>query len=125
MSHYAHILMVFDDGLGDTSLEKSKALEYLYTKGRHANVSVILISQAPNRLLTPFVKASASHIVFGRLNPDAYKVLSKSMFHGMRQKEFEDWVHTNLAEKFMFGVCQQGVGGLLRLRASRRPRRCR
>ncbi len=40
------------------------------------------------------------------------------MFHGMRQKEFEDWVHTNLAEKFMFGVCQQGVGGLFRLRAS-------
>jgi hypothetical protein len=81
-------------------------------------MSAIVISQSPNRLLTPTIKASASHIVFGRLNPDAYKVLAKSMFTGMRSKEFEDWVHSNVGENYMFGVCQQGMAGLRRLKAS-------
>lgn len=118
LGRYCHVLVVFDDGLGDSGLEKSKALQYLFTMGRHANLSAVVISQAPNRLLTPVIKASASHIMFGRLNPDAYKVLGRSMFHGLKQKEFEDWVAANVAGPYVFGVCQQGVGGLLRLRAS-------
>ncbi len=56
--------------------------------------------------------------MFGRLNPDAYKVLAKSLFTGMRTKEFEDWVHSNVGENYMYGVCQQGVAGLQQLKAS-------
>lgn len=43
------------------------------------------------------------------------------MFHGMKQKAFEDWVHVNVNAPFVFGVCQQGVSGLIRLRASPKP----
>jgi hypothetical protein len=118
LGRFSHVLIVFDDGLGDSSLEHSKAMEFLFTKGRHLNLSAIVISQAVNRLLTPTIKGSASHIIFGRLNPDAYKVLGKSMFMGMRLREFEDWVHVNVNAPYTFGVCQQGVGGLWRLRAS-------
>jgi hypothetical protein len=112
------VLVVFDDGLGDNTLQHSAAMEYLLTKGRHADMSAIVISQAANRLLTPTIMASASNIVFGRLNPDAYKVLAKSMFTGMRSKELEDWVHSNVGENYVFGVCQQGMAGLRRLKAS-------
>jgi hypothetical protein len=56
--------------------------------------------------------------VFGRLNPDTYKVLAKPMFTGMRSKEFEDWVHSNVGENYVFSVCQQGMAGLRRLKAS-------
>jgi hypothetical protein len=118
LGHYVHVLVVFDDGLGDSSLQHSKAMEYLFTKGRHANLSAIVISQAANRLLTPTIKASASHVLFGRLNPDACKVLAKSLFTGMRTTECEDWVHSNVGENYMFGVCQQGVAGLQQLKAS-------
>ena len=45
-------------------------------------------------------------------------MLGKSMFHGMRAKELENWIHENVAEQYMFGVCQQGMGKLWRLRAS-------
>jgi hypothetical protein len=84
LGHYVHVLVVFDDGLGDNTLQHSAAMEYPVTKGRHANMSAVVISQAANRLLTPTIKASASHVVFGRLNPDAYKVLAKSLFTGTR-----------------------------------------
>jgi hypothetical protein len=82
LGRFAHVLVVFDDGLCDTGLEKSAAMQHLFTNGRHANLSAIVISQASNILLTPVIKASASHILFGRLNPDAYKVLGRSMFTG-------------------------------------------
>jgi hypothetical protein len=36
----------------------------------------------------------------------------------MKQKDFEAWVHAHVDAPFVFGVCQQGVGGLSRLRAS-------
>jgi hypothetical protein len=45
-------------------------------------------------------------------------VLAKYMFTGTRSKEFENWMHSNIGENYVFGFCQQGVAGLRRLKAS-------
>jgi hypothetical protein len=63
-----HFYSLRRHGLGDNTLQHSAAMEYPFTKGRHANMSAVVISQAANRLLTPTINAGASHVLFGRLN---------------------------------------------------------
>ena len=62
------VLLVLDDVLSDREAERSRFIKALYTKGRHYDLSVILISQTSNVALSPAIKQNSDYILYSRLN---------------------------------------------------------
>lgn len=65
------VLLIMDDVIGETkdkSGEGSRMIRSLYANSRHYHVSVILLSQIANRLLTPAIKENSDYLFFSRIN---------------------------------------------------------
>ena len=65
------VLLIMDDCIGETkdkSGEGSRIIRSLYANSRHYHISVILLSQIANRLLTPAIKENSDYLFFSRIN---------------------------------------------------------
>jgi hypothetical protein len=65
------VLLIMDDVIGETkdkSGEGSRMIRSLYANSRHYHISVILLSQIANRLLTPAIKENSDYLFFSRIN---------------------------------------------------------
>jgi archaellum biogenesis ATPase FlaH len=89
------ILFILDDLISDCNLHDSKMLKKLATRGRHLNITVIIIIQHCNSL-SPLLRNNASTIFISNLNFESVESLSHSfcMGKGMTYKKF-----VNLYEK--------------------------
>lgn len=62
------VLVVIDDVLGDRSAENDATIMKFYAQSRHANISIVLMSQIANRILSPAVLQNSDYILYSRLN---------------------------------------------------------
>jgi len=88
------VLLVLDDVLSDKEAERSRFIKALYTKGRHYNLSVILISQTSNVALSPAIKQNSDYILYSRLNRFQLAVLWESITN-MDKRDFIRYSETH------------------------------
>ena len=62
------VLVVIDDVLGDRSVENDATIMKFYAQSRHANISIVVMSQIANRILSPAVLQNSDLILYSRLN---------------------------------------------------------
>lgn len=91
------ILVVLDDVLDDKNAVGNDTVMAFYTRGRHANISVILMSQVANRVLTPAVKENSCYILYSRLNRQQLSVLWESITNMDKQEfiRFSEFINKN------------------------------
>lgn len=92
-----HILFVFDDCLSTPEAVRNPALTRLYTLGRHASVSAILISQHTAVLLSPIIKANSDIILWSKLGLSQLQTL---------------WLSTTNISKDDFVRISETLGGI-------------
>jgi hypothetical protein len=85
------LLVVFDDVLGDDSVQGNKDILFCYAMGRHINIHPILISQTANRVLTPPIRNNADYFVLSRLNRQQLGEVWESITN-MDKREFISFV---------------------------------
>jgi hypothetical protein len=84
------VLLIMDDCIGETkdkSGEGSRMIRSLYANSRHYHISVILLSQIANRLLTPAIKENSDYIFFSRINRNGLESIWESICN-INKKEF-------------------------------------
>ena len=92
-----HLLFVFDDCLADPSAVRNPMLTKLYSLGRHASISAILISQHTAVLLSPIIKANSDVILWSKLNRAQLETL---------------WLSTTNVTKDDFIGISEALGGI-------------
>jgi len=80
------ILVVLDDVLGDKSAENNDVVMKFYSQGRHAGISIILMSQIANRILSPAVLQNSCYILYSRLNRTQLSNLFESITNMDKQQ---------------------------------------
>lgn len=63
-----HVLFVFDDCLAEPRAIRNPMLTKIFSTGRHAMLSAILISQHTSVLLSPIIKANSDLICWSKLS---------------------------------------------------------
>jgi hypothetical protein len=96
-----HVVVVADDILSDPAAQYSEMLGRLFALGRHADISTVLISQAPNHVLTPIIRQNADLILASRLNVRSIRLLWEST-QGVEWPRFRDLVDANAGLDFNF-----------------------
>jgi hypothetical protein len=81
------VLVILDDVFDDKSAVRNETITAFYTRGRHAGISCVLLSQASNHLLTPTIKENACYILYSRLNRQQLGVLWECITN-MEKQEF-------------------------------------
>jgi deoxyadenosine/deoxycytidine kinase len=82
-----NILIIFDDFGGDKFLE-SQMLENIFTKGRHINISVVVILQYL-KSVPPIIRCNTSFIICGQVNYASVKIIAEDFLNGcISRKEF-------------------------------------
>lgn len=117
-------LVVFDDVAG-TTINHDSGLTSIATRGRQFNLSSIVSSQLPNTVLTPTFKSMADYTLFGMLDTDGQKIISKGLNYQplMSPKEFSEWLRKNVGgaigspNRFVFGLYDKLNQQLLKIRA--------
>ena len=91
------VLVILDDVLGDKSAENNAEIMGFYARGRHAHISVILMSQVANRVLSPAVKENSCYILYSRLNRQQLGILWESITNMDKQDfiKFSELVNKN------------------------------
>ena len=62
------VLLVLDDVLGSPEARYSSYIDLVFVRGRHVNISVILISQVANTVLSPLRIQQADLVLYSSLN---------------------------------------------------------
>jgi hypothetical protein len=92
-----NILIIFDDVSGDDFL-KSKILADIFTKGRHLNISVIVILQYL-KSVPPIIRTNTSFIVCGQVNHASMQIIADDFLNGnISRKEFYEMYKNNTKE---------------------------
>jgi hypothetical protein len=93
-----HVLLILDDLLHDPEGAASRgAIESLFSKGRHLNLSAIYLSQADKRGCTKDMKNNADVILFGALAPDqAGRLHGFLNGTGMSKAKFKAWCQSSI-----------------------------
>ena len=76
------VLLLLDDVLGyskDSSGSHSSIILSMYATARHYNLSIILLSQIANHVLSPPIKNNSDFILFSRLNRQQLAILWEAM----------------------------------------------
>ena len=76
------LLLLLDDVVGyskDTTGSRSEIILSMYATSRHYNVSVMLLSQIANYVLSPAIKNNSDYIYFSRLNRQQLWILWEAM----------------------------------------------
>lgn len=116
------VLLILDDVIGETkdkSAEGSRMIRSLYANSRHYHISVILLSQIANRILTPAIKENSDYLYFSRINRRGLESIWESITN-MDKKDFiafaeknnknysfilyDNTAQSNIPEDFLFVV---------------------
>jgi len=116
------VLLIMDDVIGETkdkSAEGSRMIRSLYANSRHYHISVILLSQIANRVLTPAIKENSDYLFFSRINRRGLESIwesicniDKKSFIAFAEKNNKDYsfilydntAQSNKPEDFLFVV---------------------
>lgn len=97
------VLIVFDDCLDDSKLVHSQFLKALFTRGRHAGISSIFITQAFNQFPLALRKQLSNVIVYPTFNQQEIDALHKDFGHArLSKQEFFDLFRLATAEQYSF-----------------------
>lgn len=91
------VLLIMDDVIGETkdkSAEGSRMIRSLYANSRHYHISVILLSQIANRVLTPAIKENSDYLYFSRINRRGLESIWESITN-MNKKDFIAFAEKN------------------------------
>ena len=91
-----HVLVVLDDCLATPEAIRSNMVQTVFTKGRHVAISMIVISQIANYLLTPTMKQNSDIILWSKLNRQQIETLWEAI--------------TNVDKKSFIRLCE-ALGG--------------
>jgi hypothetical protein len=81
------VLLILDDCASDANFHALQSLKKLFTRGRHAFISLILTSQYPNHL-PPVCRTNADFICVGQLNEESVKLISDEYRRLLTHQEF-------------------------------------
>lgn len=76
-----NILLILDDCMSDTKFHNSKALQKLYTRGRHINIGLIATCQYLNSL-PPICRNNADWCIVGQMNRASLGILADEYLSG-------------------------------------------
>ena len=62
-----HVLLVLDDMCSDVSMHNSPSMRKLFSRGRHACISIIVIAQMLHHI-SPLMRCNSDYILSGQLN---------------------------------------------------------
>jgi hypothetical protein len=89
-----NVLIVFDDYGGDDFM-KSKILKDIFTKGRHLNISVVVILQYL-KSVPPIIRTNTSFIVCGQVNHASMQIIGDDFLNSnISRKEFYEMYKEN------------------------------
>ena len=88
------VLLVLDDVLSDRDAERSRYIKRLFVLGRHYSISIFVLAQSSNVLLSPQIKANSDYLGFSRLNRYQLKIMWEALTN-LDQKEFIQWSEAN------------------------------
>tara|TARA_R110002051_G_scaffold3679_2_gene19834 strand:- start:5973 stop:6896 length:924 start_codon:yes stop_codon:yes gene_type:complete len=97
------ILMIIDDCAGDSQLlSRTSIINELFFRGRHSNLSLIVVSQA-YKMISKNIRTNFSDIIlFGAENDGETKAISEENSGGLSKKNFEKLFKYATAERFQF-----------------------
>ena len=72
-------LIIFDDMIGDdiSKTTKMNAIDEVFMRGRHLNISVIIVSQSYKKLNRSMRNLNLSHLIVCRVNPSDLSMISE------------------------------------------------
>lgn len=83
-----HILLILDDCISDINMHHAKGIKKLFTRGRHINISICLVSQYINSV-PPVVRNNSDYIFCGQLNAQSIQLLKEEYCSGeLKHDEF-------------------------------------
>lgn len=69
------VLLILDDCCSDANFNSLQSLKKLFTRGRHAFISLIITSQYPNHI-PPICRTNTDYILIGQLNEESVRLIS-------------------------------------------------
>ena len=81
-----NILLILDDCVSDINFHQSPSLKKLYVRGRHINISIILVLQYMN-LCPPVCRVNSDYLFIGQLNRQSINLLCDEFQSGDISKE--------------------------------------
>ena len=103
----APLFVIFDDVVGEAGVEKDKTIDALFTRGRHFNISTVLIGQSPKGLVSPIRKTNTTIYFFGNFSkePEYNKPFAK-MAGDVKEETYADWARSHFGKKngYRFGA---------------------
>lgn len=117
-------MILLDDVLTAKGVKGSKRVQEMFVQSRHYNVSVVLISQQPNNVITPTIKSNATHVLFSVLSPDQLETLCGDLMIGdmpgktasAKKAATVEWVNRRRTP-YVFNVCDQMSGSMFKVKA--------
>jgi hypothetical protein len=99
-------LIILDDIAGERGVEKNRSIDSIFSRGRHANICIMLLGQSPKGLVSPFRKTNTTLYCFG--NFPKYLVYNED-FARMAEatdKEYKHWTAAHFGKKngYRFGA---------------------
>jgi hypothetical protein len=70
------ILIIFDDCCADANFQHSKAMNKLFTRGRHILISVIITAQYIYQI-NPICRSNVDYAIVGQMNSQAQELLTQ------------------------------------------------
>jgi hypothetical protein len=103
-----NILIIFDDFGGDDFL-RSNILKDIFTKGRHLNVSVVVILQYL-KSVPPIIRTNTSFIVCGQVNHASMQIIGDDFLNGnIPRKDFYEMFKNNTRNYNFFIINNNSV----------------
>ena len=81
-----NVLLILDDCVSDINFHQSPSLKKLYTRGRHINISVCMITQYMN-MCPPVCRNNSDYLFVGQLNKQSINLLCDEFMCGDISKE--------------------------------------
>ena len=94
------ILLILDDLVCDYNTHDSDTLNKLFVRGRHINISVIVISQYIN-LISPVIRNNSDWLIVGQMNSKSINIIYDEFINILTRKEFEQF-YINSIEDYNF-----------------------
>lgn len=112
-----NLLFIIDDCAGDTQLlSRTSIINELMFRGRHNNLSLIVVSQA-YKMLSKNIRTNFSDLIFyGAENDGELKAVAEENSGGLSKKNFEKLFHYATSERFNFLYVARKYKGKKRFR---------
>ena len=90
-----NLCLILDD-IGNEA-HGSKSLQFLFTCGRHINITVIVIVQVV-KLISPACRENCDYIFMGVLGGSSIDSLYESVIYNGNKKQFKDFINDNVKD---------------------------